>query len=142
MAKRGESKHLKRTQVTANIVIPRKKYKFYSRPLPGKHRLERGISMLGLIRDVLKIANNAREAMFLIKNKKISLDGKLVKDGKTITGFGDNVEVCDDSFLIWLDEKGKLIARKIEPINYKLTKIISKRKAEGGKTVFGTSDGQ
>lgn len=141
MARHGESKHLKRSAVTNSLVIPRKKYKYYVKPLPGKHSSRQGVSILGFLRDVLNIAGNAREARYLIKAGFVSVDGKKIKEEKYAVGFSDVVNIKDDYFLVWLNEKGKIIAvKQDEKVDSKKVKIMSKYKGKGSKDILFTSD--
>ncbi|MCL4372508.1 S4 domain-containing protein [Candidatus Parvarchaeota archaeon] len=141
MARHGESKHFKRSAVTNSLVIPRKKYKYYIKPLPGKHSDKYGVSILGFLRDVLNIAGNAREARYLIKAGLVSVDGKKIKEEKYVVGFSDVVNVKEDYFLVWLNEKGKITAvKQDEKIDSKKVKIMSKHKGRGSKDILFTSD--
>jgi small subunit ribosomal protein S4e len=141
MARHGESKHFKRSTVTNSLVIPRKKYKYYIKPLPGKHSDKQGVSLLGFLRDVISIAGNAREARYLIKSGLVSVDGKTIKEEKCVVGFSDVVKVKDDYFIVWLSEKGKIIAIKQDgKIDSKNVKIMSKHKGKNSKDILFTSD--
>lgn len=141
MARHGESKHFKRSAVTNSLVIPRKKYKYYVKPLPGKHSDKHGVSLLGFLRDVVNIAGNAREARYLIKTGLVSVDGKKIKEEKYVVGFSDVVNVKDDYFLVWLNEKGKIISvKQDEKTDSKRVKIMSKHKGRGSKDILFTSD--
>ncbi len=141
MAKHGESKHFKRSVVTNALVIPRKKYKYYTKPLPGKHSSKEGVSLLGFLRDVLKIASNAREARYLIKNGKVYVDGKRISEEKYVVGFSDIVSIKEDFFLVWLDKRGKIIALKMDgKQNTKSIKVMSKHSGKKGANVLFTND--
>ncbi len=141
MARHGESKHVKRSVVTNSIVIPRKKYKYYSKPLPGKHSDKSGVSILGFLRDVLKIAGNAREARYLIKNGHVSVDGRKINEEKYAVGFSDIVTVKGDSFLVWLSEHGKITAVKQDgTVTGKKIKVMSRHIGRGSKNILFTND--
>jgi small subunit ribosomal protein S4e len=141
MARHGESKHFKRSVVTNSLVIPRKKYKYYVKPFPGKHSDKYGVSILGFLRDVIKVADNAREARYLIKTGQVLVDGKKVHEEKYVVGFSDIVTLKDDYFLVWLSENGKIIAiKQDEKMDGKKVKIMSKHKGKGAKDILFTSD--
>lgn len=143
MARHGESKHFKRSVVTRAVVIPRKKYKYYIRSMPGKHRVSESVALLGLVRDLMKIANNAKEARYLIKNGYVKIDGKQVKEEKYAVGFGDLVDIKNDKFVISLDKNGRLNLLKNEfSDNLKRLKVTSKNKFKGDKTVLRLNDGR
>jgi small subunit ribosomal protein S4e len=143
MAKHGESKHAKRSVITKAVVIPRKKYMYYVRALPGKHPVSGSIALLGIIRDLIKIANNAKEARYLIKTGEVKIDGKKIREEKCAVGFGDLVEIKGDKFVVNLDGKGKLILSNNELVaNVKKLKVVAKEKAKGGRTVLRFNDGR
>ncbi len=143
MARHGESKHFKRSVVTKAVVIPRKKYVYYVRSLPGKHRSSEGIALLGILRDLMKIAKNGKEARYLIRSGNVKVDGKIIKEEKYIVGFGDMLDVKGEKFLVYLDSKGKLIMTKDESDQKsKRLKVLSKGKAKADKTVLRLSDGR
>ncbi len=143
MARHGESKHFKRSVVTTSLVVPRKKYTYYFRPLPGRHSSREAVALSGLLRDVMKIAMNAKEARYLIKSGMVKVDGKIVTEEKCAIGFGDAIGIRNDHFLVWLDSNGKITTIKsdLEP-DTKRVKVLSKRKFRGGRTVLGLNDGR
>lgn len=142
MAKHGESKHTKRSSVTNRVVVPRKKYKYYFRPLPSSHKKQYSIALLGFLRDIMKIAKTAKEASFLLKQGYVKLDGKIIKDKKREVGFGDLVSVRGKNFKVWLDERGKLISAPDEESGErKKLKVISKHLDKGGAQILSLSDG-
>lgn len=142
MARHGESKHYKRSVVSSALVVPRKKYKYYIRQLPGKHSARWSVALLGFLRDVLKIASNAKEARYLIKSGYVSVDGKVIKEEKCSIGFGDVVTVKSSSFVSSLDSKGKITAVENASGNVKNLKLVAKSKSRGGKTVLRFNDGR
>ncbi len=143
MSRHGESKHAKRSVITRAAVIPRKRYTYYTRALPGRHSVSQSISLLGFVRDLMRIANNAKEARYLIKSGAIKIDGKQIREEKYAIGFGDLLEVKDDKFIVNLDGKGKLVPVKNEAdANIKKLKIVSKGKARGGRDILRLNDGR
>ena len=142
MARHGESKHFKRSVVTDLLVIPRKKYKYYVRQYPGKHNRKYSMSLLAFLRDVAKIAKNAKEARYLIKGGFVKVDGKQVKEETDSVGFNDIIQVKDDYFTISFSKKGTLDASRSEKeVLSKSLKVVSKMFVKGGKAVLGLSDG-
>ncbi len=141
MARHGESKHFKRSVVTPSLVIPRKKYKYYIKSMPGKHSDKAGVSILGFLRDVIKIAGNAREARYLIKSGYVYVDGKRINEEKYVVGFSDIVSVKDNYFLVWLNGNGKIIGEKQEgKVDSKKVKVMSKHKGTKGINILFTND--
>lgn len=142
MARHGESKHFKRSVVAKSVVIPRKKYKYYIRNLPGKHENEYALSLLGLIRDISKIAQNSREANYLIRNNFVKVDGKPITEPKYNVGFGDIISIKDENFIVWFEENGKFVLKPYNDPNFKKLKVVSIHIGKGAKQVLFTNDGR
>ena len=75
MAKRGGTRHLKRHAAPTSWKIRRKKFTWAIKPSPGPHPKERSIPLAVLLRDILGIAENAREAKKIVKAGKIAVTG-------------------------------------------------------------------
>ncbi len=143
MARHGESKHFKRSVVTAAVVIPRKKYKYYIKELPGKHRKSESIAVGGLLRDIMKICSNIKESKYLISQGSVRIDGKKVTELKYNVGFGDLLDIKGHKYIVSFNEKGKVTVLDDQSEgNIKRLKVMSKGKAKGGKTVLRLNDGR
>ncbi len=142
MAKHGESKHYKRSVISSSLVIPRKKYKYFIRQMPGKHEAKWSVALLGFLRDVLKISSNGKETRYLIKSGYVSVDGRVVKDEKFSVGFGDIVNIKTVSFRSSIDKNGKIVGVENQNGNVKTLKLISKSKAKGNRIVLRFNDGR
>lgn len=66
-----------------------KQYKWIVRSRPGPHPLNQSIPLLILVRDRLRLADNAREAKKIISDGVITVDGKVRKDPKYGIGLMD-----------------------------------------------------
>lgn len=142
MARHGESKHFKRSVVTDLAVIPRKKYKYYIRQYPGKHDVKHSMPLRGFIRDIMKIANNSKEARYLIKGGFVKVDGKTITEEKYSVGFNDVIQIKNSYFIAGFGSNGKISASESsEPVNSKHLKSMSKRYIKGGKTILSLHDG-
>ncbi len=140
MTAHGETKSIKRTQMPKFLRSPRKRYKYLSKPLPGRHKKEESITLLSLLRDVMKIANNATEAKYIIKHKNVRVNGKRVFEHKFNVGFSDLISIENDKFLVWLDESSKYVSIPIDK-NEKMEKIVKIDTFKGNKRTFRFHDG-
>ena len=95
MTKTGGSKHQKRIAAPRNWVLPRKKHKFAYRADPGPHSKENCIPLGILLRDVLKIANTARELKIILNKKLVKIDGRIVTNINFPVGLMDVVEIAE-----------------------------------------------
>lgn len=93
MAKKGMSHHLKSLAAPSFWPILRKEYVWVVKPNPGPHPMNRCIPLLILIRDILKIAENARESKRIIFDGNVYVDGIVRRDYKFPVGLMDVVKI-------------------------------------------------
>jgi len=146
MAKMGSRKHLKRYKAPKNWPIHPKEDKWTVKPAPGPHAIEKSLSLLIVVRDILGLADNSREAKKIIKTGKILVDGRTRKDYKFPVGFMDVIQIpkTEEAYRILPDLKGRLITHSIpkENVNFKLCKITDKTTIKDGKTQLNLHDGR
>lgn len=118
---------------------PKKKTaKFVTAPR-GAHKLEESLPLLLIVRDMLGLAENAREARKIIKNKAVKVDGKPVKDTKRGVGIFDTIEVGGKCY--------RLIPKKCfvfveAQAGKKIVQIKNKTVVRGGKIQLNLNDGR
>ncbi len=146
MAKRGGTRHLKRHAAPRSWPIVRKGYTWVVKPSPGPHPKERSIPLLILIRDVLKLAETAREARKIIKARKVLVDKRVITDHRFPVGFMDVVEFPDlgKFYRITMNRKGEVVPIEIDEKEsfYKLVKIMDKTTVKGGNIQLNLHDGR
>ena len=132
MAKKGPKRHLKRLAAPVRWELPRKTHKFTVRPLPGAHPMSESLPLLLIIRDVLKYADNAREAKKIIKMGKVLVDGRVRKEEKLPVGLMDVVSLpeADENYRVLFDRKGRIKFKKYEWHNNPNVKRHNKQLAE------------
>ena len=131
--------HLKREEVPKQWPIPRKGTTFVVRPN------QKGIPILILIRDILKIAQNRKEVKKTIHKRDILLNGREIKDEKESANLFEIISILPSkqNYRINLPKKGKFELEKIEEkeTNFKISKIKNKTILKGKKTQLNLSDG-
>jgi small subunit ribosomal protein S4e len=148
MTRAGKKYHQKRPSAPSTWPIKRKlaKQHFLPKINPGPHNKDYGMPLLVLVRDVLKIAKNRKEAKFILANRQILVDGRVRTDEKFPVGLMDVVEVpgFDKAYRIQLHESNKLIARELTDgeKEYKVCQVIGKRNVRGGDTQVSLHDGR
>ncbi len=98
-------------------------------PNPGAHKKSESITLLTIIRDILKYADTSKEADFIIHSGDVLVDKKVRKDSRFAVGLMDVVEIpkLNKFFRVLPDNKGmtlKEIDKKES--NIKLCKIMNK----------------
>ncbi|MCK9151323.1 30S ribosomal protein S4e [Methanobacterium alcaliphilum] len=146
MAKMGSRKHLKRFKSPKHWPIHPKEDKWTVKPSAGPHAIEDSLPLMIVIRDILKVADNSREAKRIINNGEILVDGRVRKDYKFPVGFMDVIQIPTNGsvYRVLPDEKGRLILHPIkeENVEFKLCKIEDKTTVKGGKTQLNLHDGR
>ncbi|BDZ71754.1 30S ribosomal protein S4e [Methanobacterium petrolearium] len=146
MAKMGSRKHLKRFKSPEHWPIHPKEFTWTVKPSPGPHTIEGSLPLLVVVRDILQIADNAREARIIINNGEIMVDGRIRKDYKFPVGFMDVIQIpkTEKAYRVLPDERGRLMLHPIEKANtgFKLCKIQDKTTIKGGKTQLNLHDGR
>ena len=144
MAKMGSRKHLKRYKAPKSWPIHPKEDTWTVKPSAGSHSINDSIPLTLVIRDVLKLADNSREAKRIINSGNVLVDGRVVKDYKFPVGFMDIIEIpkTGESYRVLLDRKGRLQLNLIDDNSAKLSKIVNKSTIKGGKTQLNLHDGK
>lgn len=146
MAKMGSRKHLKRFKSPVHWPIHPKEDKWTVKPSAGPHAIEESLPLLIVVRDILKVADNAREAKIIINNGDILVDGRARKDYKFPVGFMDVISLpkSDKVYRVLPDHKGRLILHPItkENAEFKLCMITDITTIKGGKTQLNLHDGR
>lgn len=142
----GSRKHLKRFKSPKHWPIHPKEDKWTVKPSAGPHAIESSLPLLIVIRDILGLADNSREAKLIINNGDVLVDGRVRKDYKFPVGFMDVVQIPKNEgvYRVLPDEKGRLILHPIkeENVEFKLCKIENKTTIKGGKTQLNLHDGR
>lgn len=139
-------KHIKRMAAPSSWAIMRKTDHWVSKPSPGPHGTEEAMPLAMVIRDMLKLCDNSREARFVIGGRGIQIDGKVVTDYKFPVGLMDVVTVVKtkESYRMLIDYKSKLKLVRIEDIekDWKLARIDNKTIVKKGSVQLNLHDGR
>ena len=136
------SSHLKRHSMPTSWPIQRKVITFVSKPNPGSYNRKYVASVLILLRDVLGVAKNTKEAKFIVHNQEVLVNGKKVTDIKMPVGLFESFEIplTKQKFVMLFDEFGKI--KLVESKDSGLTlRVIGKQKIKGGKFQISTMNG-
>ena len=139
-------KHMKRMTAPRTWTVPRKTSHWVAKPSPGPHANEMSVPLASVIRDMLKLCDNAREARFIIGSRTVLVDGKVVTDMKFPVGLMDVVtfKKLSRSYRMLMDYKGRLQLAPIEENErgWKLARIDGKTVVRGGKVQLNLHDGR
>jgi small subunit ribosomal protein S4e len=139
-------KHMKRMTAPRSWSVPRKTAYWVMKPRPGPHGIEDSVPIGMILRDMLGICDNAREAKFVLNSRDVAVDGRVVTDSKFPVGLMDVVTIkkTNQSYRMLMDYKGRL---KLSPIDenesgWKLARVDHKTTVPGGKTQITLHDGR
>lgn len=139
-------RHLKRLASPKTWHVPRKTNVWITNVRPGPHPKERALPLAVIIRDVLKLCDNKREAKIIISGREVMVDGRVVTDIRFPVGLMDRLSLLksDQYYQMLINKQGKILPVAIEKgdAKWKLVRIEGKRKIKGGKFQINTHDGR
>jgi small subunit ribosomal protein S4e len=146
MANMGSRNHLKRFKAPEMWPIHTKEQTWTTKPSAGPHALKNSIPLVMVVRDMLGLAKNAREAKIILNNCDVLVDGIPRKDHRFPVGFMDVISIpkMDKNYRVIPDYKGRLVLHEIDEkdASFKLCSIENKTTVKGGKTQLNLHDGR
>jgi small subunit ribosomal protein S4e len=121
--------HIKRITIPKNWPILKKKTTFAITPR-GPYKLNQSIPLLIIIRDMLKLGNNAKEVKKIVRAGGILINNRIIKDIKFSIGLFDKISIpkIQKYFELIIKNKRFLLEEiKKEETEEKLCKIIGKK---------------
>ena len=135
--------HLKRQESPKNWPVKRKGTVYIVRP---NSDTKKGIPVLVVLRDILKLAQNRKEAKSAIHSKKVLLNGRAIKDEKTPMLLFDVMAIVQSkkNYRLLVSTTGKFELREIKDLEakYKIAKILNKKMLKGKKIQLNLNDGR
>jgi small subunit ribosomal protein S4e len=127
--------------------VPRKGTKWIQRTSAGPHPQEDSIPLSLVLVDMLGVASSSREARILLREGKVSVDGKAVKDPARGLGLMDVLSLApplSKHYRMFMNRLGKLTLIPIpaEEATSKLARIRFKHTVRGGKIALTLHDGR
>jgi small subunit ribosomal protein S4e len=138
------SRHQKRVTVPVSWPIARKTHAWVAKTSPGPHSSADSMPLVMVLRDMLKLVDNAREAKRSLYEGKILVDGRAQKDYKLPVGIFDVISIpeLNQQYRMLKDEKGMFYLSLLEPgAVRKLARIENKTFLKGKKQQLNLSDG-
>ncbi|MHA1268741.1 MAG: 30S ribosomal protein S4e [Candidatus Helarchaeota archaeon] len=146
MTRKGKSRHQKRLAAPKYWPIKRKEHKFTVASVPGPHAKEYSLPLLIAIREILKICETRKEAIYIIKEGNIKVDGKVRRDPRFYLGLMDVLEIpkLNKYYRILPIPLHGLILHEIdeEEKDFKLCRIENKTTLRKGYIQLNLHDGR
>jgi len=140
------SKHMKRLVAPKSWGIERKTSAWVSKPRAGPHPVNESVPLMVVLRDMLKLCDNSREAEHILNTRGILVDGRIITDEKFPVGFMDILTITKtgSNYRMSLDTHGRLKLTAITPeeAKSKLVRIENKVVLPKGKFQINLHDGR
>jgi small subunit ribosomal protein S4e len=143
MSNKGEKKNWKALSAPKSVGIKRKQNVWTVKTKAGTHKKEDSVALGIVLRDLIGIAGDMREARDLLKQKEVEVNGIVRKKHYFGVGLFDIIELKNqkEKYRIVYDRKRKLIVNKIEDKdNEMIVRINYKRQTKKGIQIT-TSNG-
>ncbi len=145
MASKGNSRHLKRLAKSRMLAIPPKKALWLVKSAAGPHKKEESIPLILLLREILSIAQDSKEAKRIISSGEVHVDGIPRRNPHFGVGQMDiigfpRIKKYYQVFTV----KGKLILALLDENDSKLKscRIVNKTTIAGNKVQLNLHDGK
>ncbi len=136
--------HHKRLVMPRSWPLPRKTNIWVQKPNPGGHSTDMCMPLGIILRDVMGVAHNMREAKRILHSRKVMVDGRIETDRARGVGLMDVLTVGEENYRCVIDTNGKLRYRTIakKAATSKLCKVMGKTTIKGGQTQVHLHDGR
>lgn len=145
MALKGNNRHLKRLARSPMLPIAAKGDLWLIKANAGAHKAKESMPLLVLLRDILKVASNLKEAKRLLSAGDVVVDGKARRAPDFAVGLMDIVALKKTGkFYQVFTIKGKLRLVEIDENDAKLKscRIVNKTPVRNGKVQLNLHDGK
>ncbi|GAB0495270.1 hypothetical protein MMPV_006569 [Pyropia vietnamensis] len=143
---RGPKKHMKRLAAPSHWMLGKLGGIFAPRPSTGPHKLRECLPLVIILRNRLKYALNGREALTILMQRLVKVDGKVRTDLTFPAGFMDvvSIERTNEMFRLLYDVKGRFVLHRIQKEEgaYKLCKVKRQQVGPRGVPYVVTHDGR
>ena len=140
------SKDMKRLTAPRAWPVPRKTNIWIAKPSPGSHGIQESMPLVIVLRDVLGLADTAREVKRILGDRQVLVDGRVVTDLGFPVGLMDVVSIpkIELNYRMMLDRNGKFRLVKVAEgkQGWKQCRIEGKTTVTGGKTQLNLHDGR
>lgn len=136
--------HMNRLAAPKVYPIKRRGLEYVVKAMPGPHNLNSSVPILIILRDVLGVVSNAKEAKKVLNERKVMVDGRVVTEVKFPVGFMDVISFAGHNYRITFDFKGRVTPIEIseDEAKLKISKVIKKQMIKDGKIQITTEDGR
>ena len=134
--------HQKRISAPKSWPIAKKAHKWAVAASPGAHSRD-AVPILVVLRDILHLADNAKEAKRILHSGNVTVNGRVVKKHKAQVGLFDVIAAAGKTYRMLPNPSGKYQLTEIgdEESKRKLARIENITVVKGGKLQYNLHDG-
>lgn len=132
---------LKRIAAPKDWKISRKSSKYSVSPAPGPHGKKECIPVSLILRDYIKVAENMKEAKFILNKGLVKINGTQRKEHNFPVGLMDILSVGSSHYRIITGKSG-LAPKEITDSGVRLCRVSGKKYVKGGKIQINMSGGE
>jgi small subunit ribosomal protein S4e len=134
--------HQKRISAPKSWPIAKKANKWVVAASPGAHSRD-AVPILVVLRDILHLADNAKEAKRILHSGNVTVNGRIIKKHKAQVGLFDIVAAAGRYYRMLPNPRGKYQLTEIsdEEAKRKLARIDNITVVKGGKLQYNLHDG-
>ncbi len=141
MGRKGNRRHVKSLSAPNFFGIERKGYAYVAKPRAGRHTGDRCITA-NLILDRLNATKNRSESDRIIKERKVSVNNRRIRDPKYPVGFNDIVDIDGfGRYIVSVDRKAKARLLEYKEGMPRVLKVVGKYKYRKGEIMLRLHDG-
>lgn len=126
--------HLNRANIKKTWPIPRKGTKYIA---VATHEKNRGIPLLIILRDLLKVAENRKEVRKILRLGIVSVNGKTRRNEDFPVVLMDIIKIENKNYIVSFSDTGKFILEETKEEN-KVSKVIGKKILKNKKVQLNT----
>ena len=145
MANKGETKCLKVNNTHAMSGVDKRK-RFSYKQRPGKHTGKTSVSLGYVLKNLLYLADNDKEVVYILTNRYVIVDKKVVVNKNLPVGLFDVIEIpkLNKYYSVVYLTNGALSVKEItkDEARYKICKIVSKKIIKKNNVQLVTNDGR
>ena len=144
MASRGKTNEQKRLSAAKVVHIHKKEHTFVISTSAGPRKKAQAVPLGVVIRDLLGLAQTAKEAKYIASKGKAFVDGRPVKDIKFPVGALDVVSFPETkkAYRMVFDNKARLTPKEVKKGDDKVCRIEDKHVVKGGQVQLSLNDGR
>jgi small subunit ribosomal protein S4e len=135
LGKKGKTARLKRKPAPAFWPIHRKDLPWIVKPSSGSHSLHESLPLTLVLRDMLGVAQTRKEAILILQQGELQVDGKIIKRSDFPVGLMDIISMpeVNKHYRVMPSHKGLVLAPiSKEEANTKLVRVEDKTTVTNG----------